>query len=349
MTDRSVARVVVLFALLLSLPGALAWKEASADTSTPVPDSGTPIISVAPTNVPTVVPTAVDWPTVTQERSSPVATSVEVPTAAPTWAETSLPTVGQPTAPAATPTQSPAQSVPQPVSTLTPPTIAWPSPAQLREDAFLRWGNGIPSTVRRWAFLIVPAAKKYHLDPNLVAAVMTMESNGDPLAWSSADARGLMQILHGPWDPRTNVFEGARTLSGLWDRYADWTLVLAAYNAGPGAVDEYGGVPPYRETRDYVIIVGYLWDLYSHRKLSLHRRSLYRKSLDDLQRFAGQRRKVKRLATIARIPIDPLTPCSGSTCGALPGDLTYETSDPFWPFGGAPDPLQMVGPYARAP
>jgi hypothetical protein len=197
--------------------------------------------------------------------------------------------------------------------------------------------------------LIVPAARKNHLDPNLIAAVMTMESNGDPTAWSGADARGLMQILHGPWDPKVNVNAGARLLAKLYAAYGDWTLVLAAYNAGAAAVDAFGGVPPYRETRDYVIIVNYLWDLYSRHRISHARRSLYGRSLNDLRTFLDQRKKVKKLAQIGQVPEVIQTGCGNSSCATSAQSRTYDTLDPFWPVGGAPDPLQRVGPYIRKP
>jgi hypothetical protein len=201
--------------------------------------------------------------------------------------------------------------------------------------------------VRRWAFLIVPAAREYGLDPNLVAAVMTMESNGDPLAWSGADARGLMQILHGPWDPRSNVFRGAQMLAGFYAQFHNWDLALAAYNAGPAAVIEYGGVPPYRETRDYVIIVSYLYDLFSHRKLTEHRKEIYRSTLKDLQRFADQRKKVKRLAQVAHVEVPVKSVCErfGESCNEDVRQTIFQTSDPFWPLADVPDPLMQVNPF----
>jgi hypothetical protein len=221
-----------------------------------------------------------------------------------------------------------------------------PSAADLELDARLRWGTRVPASVRQWAYLIVPAARRYHLNPNLLAAVMTMESNGDPLAWSSADARGLMQILHGPWDPRTNVFLGARMLARFYGEFQDWGLALAAYNAGPGAVIAYGGIPPFRETHDYVIIVEYLFDLFDHHRLSHRRTQQYRSSLVDLERFADQRRKVQHLAALAqiRVTFDLLCRHFSFGCEAAP-PAPAPVDDPFWPIGGSPDPLQKVDPF----
>ncbi len=96
----------------------------------------------------------------------------------------------------------------------------------------------------------------------LVRAVLMAESAGDPSAISSAGAQGLMQLMPGtsascgvanPFDPTENVECGSGYLRSLLDRYHNnVTLAVAAYNAGPGAVDRYHGVPPYPETRAYV-------------------------------------------------------------------------------------------------
>lgn len=110
--------------------------------------------------------------------------------------------------------------------------------------------------------VIQPAATKYALDPNLVAAVIWAESSGDPDAVSSKGARGLMQLMpetarelgvREVLDPHENVEGGTRYLRQLLDAHeGDLSLALAAYNAGPEAVRRYGGIPPYQETRGYV-------------------------------------------------------------------------------------------------
>ena len=98
--------------------------------------------------------------------------------------------------------------------------------------------------------------------PGLLRAVMMAESAGDPSAISLAGAQGLMQLMPGTaagcgvsdaFDPNQNVVCGAGYLKRLLDRYhGNVTLAVAAYNAGPGAVDRYHGVPPYPETQAYV-------------------------------------------------------------------------------------------------
>jgi soluble lytic murein transglycosylase-like protein len=105
------------------------------------------------------------------------------------------------------------------------------------------------------------ATAAHSLPPGLVQAVLMAESGGDPTAISVAGAQGLMQLMPAtaercgvdPFEPASNVDCGSTYLKSLLNRYrGNVTLAVAAYNAGPGAVDSYHGVPPYAETRAYV-------------------------------------------------------------------------------------------------
>jgi hypothetical protein len=110
--------------------------------------------------------------------------------------------------------------------------------------------------------LIEREAKRYDIDASLVSALIRAESNYEPRAVSRKGARGLMQLMPAtarrlsverPFDPASNVRGGVRYLRELVDRFGHRPeFVLAAYNAGEAAVETYGGVPPYRETVDYV-------------------------------------------------------------------------------------------------
>lgn len=110
--------------------------------------------------------------------------------------------------------------------------------------------------------LVQTNASTWQVDPALVKAVIANESGFDANATSKAGAQGLMQLMpatasslgvRDPYDPVQNVAGGTRYLRGLLDRFGgDARLALAAYNAGPGAVERYGDVPPYAETQNYV-------------------------------------------------------------------------------------------------
>ena len=110
--------------------------------------------------------------------------------------------------------------------------------------------------------LVNEASTTQGVPPGLVRAVLMAESAGNPSAVSMAGAQGLMQLMPGtsascgianPFDATENVGCGTSYLKELLARYhGDATLAVAAYNAGPGAVDRYHGVPPYAETRAYV-------------------------------------------------------------------------------------------------
>jgi soluble lytic murein transglycosylase-like protein len=119
----------------------------------------------------------------------------------------------------------------------------------------------VPGPVPTPLELADAAADRYGLPRALVRSVMAAESGLQPQAISSKGAIGLMQLMPGtaqvlgadPYDPAQNVDAGARYLRELLEKY-NYGLrhALAAYNAGPGAVDKYNGVPPYRETIDYI-------------------------------------------------------------------------------------------------
>jgi len=123
-----------------------------------------------------------------------------------------------------------------------------------------------------FADLLIPTARRHGVNPELVAAVVKAESAFNPLAQSRAGAKGLMQLMDGTarslglsnvFDPGQNLDGGTKFLSSLLRRYNGNTkLALAAYNAGPGAVEKYGGIPPYKETRDYVSKVLDYWRLF---------------------------------------------------------------------------------------
>jgi soluble lytic murein transglycosylase-like protein len=117
-------------------------------------------------------------------------------------------------------------------------------------------------TLARYGGAIRAAAERHGVDPRLVETVIVVESAGNPRAVSPKGAIGLMQLMphraaelhvRNPFDPLQNLEGGVRHLRDLLARFdGDVTLALAAYNAGEEAVRTYRGVPPYRETQDYV-------------------------------------------------------------------------------------------------
>ncbi|MFY9397285.1 MAG: lytic transglycosylase domain-containing protein [Desulfomonilia bacterium] len=124
--------------------------------------------------------------------------------------------------------------------------------------------SGPPGACRRDEYdaMIRQIALSEGMDPELILGIVQVESQFNPRAKSPKGAMGLMQLMPqtaslmgvvDPWDPHENLTAGVRYFSSLLKRYdGDVSKALAAYNAGPSAVDVYNGIPPYQETRQYV-------------------------------------------------------------------------------------------------
>jgi soluble lytic murein transglycosylase-like protein len=134
------------------------------------------------------------------------------------------------------------------------------SPDSVNERQTVRRRVELP-LVDHYDSLILRSARDHRVEPALVKAVIAAESNFEPRAVSRVGAQGLMQLMprtaealgvENPFHPGQNVDGGTRYLREMLDRYGDLRRALAAYNAGPKAVDRYHGIPPYPETVDYV-------------------------------------------------------------------------------------------------
>lgn len=114
------------------------------------------------------------------------------------------------------------------------------------------------------------AANRYNISEKLLRAVAKAESDFNPYAVSKAGAMGVMQLMPDtakglgvtdPFDARQNIMAGAKYLKSNLDKFQNTELALAAYNAGPGSVQKYGGIPPYKETQNYVKkVLSYMGD-----------------------------------------------------------------------------------------
>lgn len=121
----------------------------------------------------------------------------------------------------------------------------------------------------KWLPVVKAAATHYNIDWHLVDSVIYVESRWDPKATSKAGAMGLGQLMPGTakelrvrnaYDPGQNIWGTAWYLSRMNNRFCDWELALAAYNAGPHKVKKHNGIPPYKETKKYIKRVLRRWD-----------------------------------------------------------------------------------------
>lgn len=125
--------------------------------------------------------------------------------------------------------------------------------------------------MNKYDVLIKEAGQKYYVSAALIKAVVMAESGMNPKAKSRVGAQGLMQLMPAtakglgvsdPWDPAQNIEGGTKYLRKNIDRFGDIRLALAAYNAGPGNVKKYKGIPPFEETQVYVERVMDLYNMF---------------------------------------------------------------------------------------
>jgi soluble lytic murein transglycosylase-like protein len=143
-----------------------------------------------------------------------------------------------------------------------PVTALLPPPSKARPSVDVSTEFVVIPANEAYADIIQEAAETYGVDSDLIHAVMQAESAFHPYAVSRAGAEGLMQLMPelstemgvgDAFDPRDNIMGGVRYLKRLLDYHdGNLDLALASYNAGPGNVERYRGVPPFRETRNYV-------------------------------------------------------------------------------------------------
>jgi soluble lytic murein transglycosylase-like protein len=141
------------------------------------------------------------------------------------------------------------------------PRMAPPEPRQQAILAARFLPEAALDTRADWTAFIHKAAHDFDINPKLIAAVIQVESAFQPRAISPKGARGLMQLMPAtgeslglvdPFDPEANIRAGARYLKAQLSRFSTLEEALAAYNAGPGNVIKYNGIPPFAETRDFV-------------------------------------------------------------------------------------------------
>ncbi|WP_425070841.1 lytic transglycosylase domain-containing protein [Sagittula sp. S175] len=148
---------------------------------------------------------------------------------------------------------------------LQPPKVVTPTKWGTGDDAAA--GGPVPKYRGRYngpyAVMARVAAQKHGVPEDLFLRLVMQESRFNPKALSHKGAIGLAQLMPGtakalgvdPHDPQQNLEGGAKYLKIQYRKFGDWRLALAAYNAGPGAVEKHNGVPPYRETKNYVKVI----------------------------------------------------------------------------------------------
>lgn len=135
--------------------------------------------------------------------------------------------------------------------------------SDLRYTLYIKEARENPDAfITKYDVIIKAASEKFNMEPSLIKAVIKTESGFDHTAVSSKGAQGLMQLMPGtadamevddPYNPEKNIFGGTKYLSKMMERYNnDVKLALAAYNAGPERVDEYNGIPPFKETNTFI-------------------------------------------------------------------------------------------------
>lgn len=158
-----------------------------------------------------------------------------------------------------------------------------PAPTvEVQEQNEIRDIVWMPETVKQWSSLIIESARKYSVDPKLVAGVILCESGGHPYAISSSGAEGLGQIMPttapniNRFDPRANIEFCASYLATQYKRFGDWTKAICAYNAGPGNVAK-GIIPD--QTKNYIYWVGGMWGEVGQKESSIYKEWLKHSAL----------------------------------------------------------------------
>ena len=207
-----------------------------------------------------------------QQRITALSDPPPVPPVAPNASfQQALDTAQNPAAGAASMTAAPSPTLPALTGPTTlpsgsdvpaPPASLGPLPASVATGPLAPLPVAPASASANIDGLVQKYAAAHGLEPALVKAVIKTESDGNPRCVSRAGAMGLMQLMPAnvkeagisdPFDPEQNISAGTKQLAGLLSQFhGDLDLALAGYNAGPGNVHKYGGVPPFTETRHYI-------------------------------------------------------------------------------------------------